>query len=163
MESTVPPTSATVIQSVSPSTTHSSCRSSVNSEPTPRHLRRTHSFRQPHYLHRRRHHNHSQPHSPPIYPFFASPHPLYLYSRPASPPVIHIPQLGSSALSPRSKNGIICLAAPVYMIPVLALVYQPMPGLAYAAPPINSQPAPSQPAQSQPTQSQPATNPPTSV
>ena len=33
---------------------------SVNPEPTPRHLRRTHCFRQPHHR-RRRHHNHSRP------------------------------------------------------------------------------------------------------
>ena len=99
--------------------------------------------------HRRRRHNHPQPHSPPIHPFFSSPQPLYLYSGPASPPVIFISQLGSSKLSPRSKNCIMCLAVPIYMIPVLALVCQPMPGLAYAAP----QPSKSQPALSRPVRS----------
>ena len=113
---------------------------------------------------RRRHHNHPQPHSPPIYPFFVSPQPLYLCPEPASPPVIRIPRLGSSALSPRRKFCIMCLAAPAYMIPVLVLVYQPMPGLAYAAPqPAKSRRALSQPVQSQPIQSHRTTNAPRSA
>ncbi|KAF9786334.1 hypothetical protein BJ322DRAFT_1059118 [Thelephora terrestris] len=167
-ESTVTPTSAAVTQSVTPSTTYSPRRYSVNSEPTPRHPRHTRDFRQTHHRHRRRHRDNSRPHSPPIYPVLASPQPLYLYPGPASPPMMSIPQpqlaIGSSASSPRSRRGITSPAVPVYMIPVPAPVYQPMSGLTYAAPqPPQSQPAHSQPAQSQPAQSQPATNPPTSA
>ena len=167
-ESTVTPTSAAVTQSVTPSTSYSPRRYSVNSEPTPRHQRHTRDFRQPHHRHRRRHRDHSRPHSPPIYPMIASPQPLYLYPGPASPPMMPIPQpqpvIASSASSPRSRRGITSPAVPVYMIPMPAPVYQPMSGLAYASPHhVPSQPAQPQPAQSQPAQSQPATNPPTSA
>ncbi|KAF9645506.1 hypothetical protein BDM02DRAFT_3120114 [Thelephora ganbajun] len=148
-ESSVSPTSAGVTQSVTPSTTYSPRRYSVNSEPVPRHPRHTRDFRHTH-RHRRRHRDHSRPHSPPIYPVLASPQPLYLYPGPASPPVIPIPQpaFGSSASSPRSRRGITSPAVPVYMIPIPPPVYQPMSGFPYATP--------------QQTQSQPATNPPTS-
>ena len=166
-ESTVTPTSAAVTQSVTPSTTHSPRRYSVNSEPGPRHPRATRDFRHTH-RHRRRHRDHSRPHSPPIYPVLASPHvlanpqPLYLYQGPGSPHVMPTPEPASSP-----KRTIASPAVPVYMISMPAPVYQPMSGFHYASPqptpsqPAQSQQTPSQPAQPQPPPSQPATNPPT--
>ncbi|KAF9786327.1 hypothetical protein BJ322DRAFT_1059041, partial [Thelephora terrestris] len=51
-----------------------------------------------------------------------------LYPGPASPPMMSIPPqlaIGSSALSPRSRRGIMSSAVPVYVIPVPAPIYQP--------------------------------------
>ena len=156
-ESTVTPTSAAITQSVTPSTTYSPRRYSVNSEPAPRNPRAHRDFRHPHNRHRRRHRDHSRPHSPPMYP--AIPQPLYLYPGPGSPHIMPVPQpaLGSSASSPKSRRGIATPAVPVYVIPMPPPVYQPMSGFHYPTP------QPTQPAQSQPAQSQPATNPPTSA
>ena len=154
-ESSVTPTSGGVTQSITPSTTYSNPRRySINSEPTPRHLRHTRDFRHAH-RHRRRHRDHSRPHSPPIYPILASPQPLYLYQGPATPPIMPTPQpmLGSSPSSPRSRRGVASPAVPVYMISVPPPVYQPMTSFPYATP---------QATHTQPTHSQPATNPPTS-
>lgn len=161
-ESTVTPTSAAVTQSVTPSTTYSPRRYSVNSEPTPRHPRHTRDFRHSH-RHRRRHRDHSRPHSPPIYPVLASPQPMYFVPGPASPHMMPIPQpvVGSSASPPRSRRGITSPAVPVYMIPVPPPVYQPMAGFSYASPPPTL--AQAQPTPSQPAPSRPASNPPTSA
>lgn len=159
-EPTITPTGAGITQSATPNASNS-----VNPEPTSRHSRPTRDFILSSNRHRRHHRDHSRPRSPPLYPVIASPQPLYLYSGPASPHLMSIPQpaRGPSAPSPKSKKGIVSPAVPIYMVPLPAPVYQPISGFHYATPQLTPlQPTSSQRAQSQSAQSQPAANPPTS-
>lgn len=139
-DSSFSPASTGMSQSLASPSTGMSPRYSVTSEPGPggRNHRRIRTPR-----HHQRRPLHRQPTSPPqttVYPYIATPQPMYIYSGPPSPP-----QPVSASGSPARQGHSVGATSPalpaMYMIPMPPPVYQQMPAYPYPVAPPASPPA----------------------
>jgi len=136
-DSSLSPTSTGMSRSLASPSIGMSPRYSVTSEPgpggrnhrhvrTPRHHQRRPLQRQP-----------TSPPQPTVYPYIATPQPMYIYSGPPSPPQLMSP--GGSPVGQGQSVAATSPGMPVYMIPMPPPVYQQMPGYPY---PVGKQASP---------------------